>query len=142
MPRLEISCRICRLFPRCTCLTFCRCRRSRLRGRFFSGAFRLYPYGNCGVPTGHLRQNRHSGRPMVAHTNRFERGQSFCTLSAGSGALAVFSALSIPGHRNKCIRRRVRAPLKKERRCQYEYQSNDTQNNGIHGGGLTCGAYG
>ena len=50
---------------------------------------------------------------MVAPTNRFERGQSFCTLSAGSGALAVFSAAPIPGDRNMRIRSCVRAQLKK-----------------------------
>ncbi len=77
-----------------------RCRRSRRMRCFFNSGFTFYLCYYCVGPTGHLRQNRHSGRPMVAPTNRFERGQSFCTLSAGSGALAVFSALSIPGYRN------------------------------------------
>ena len=88
-----------------------RCRRSRRMRCFFNSGFTFYLCFYCVGPTGHLRQNRHSGRPMVAPTNRFERGQSFCTLSAGSGALAVFSAATIPGDRNKRIRRCGGSPL-------------------------------
>ena len=88
-----------------------RCRRSRRMRCFFNSGFTFYLCFYCVGPTGHLRKNRHSGRPMVAPTNRFERGQSFCTLSAGSGALAVFSAAPIPGDRNKRIRRCGGSPL-------------------------------